>query len=57
MKRIEIYKEDKLMISMPVDKYDITTYNSSFDIACKIDDIEITYSLPINKGYKIAIEL
>ena len=56
MKKIQIYKES-LQISVIVDEYEIITYVNSFDIICKIGDIEITYSIPLNKDYKIMIEV
>ena len=57
MKKIEIYKEDELQISTVVTDYEINTYTNSFDFICKIDEIEITYSVPLNKGYKIIAEV
>ena len=55
MAKIEIYKEDILIISIEVNNYDITTYTTSFDIDCKIGEINISYSIPVNKGYKIIV--
>ena len=57
MKKIEIYKEDELQISTIVTDYEINTYTNSFDFICKIGEIEITYSVPLNKGYKIIVEV
>lgn len=56
MKKIQIYKES-LQTSIIVDEYDICTYINSFEIICKIGDIEITYNIPLNKDYKIIIEV
>ena len=57
MKKIEIYKEDELQLSTIVNDYEINTYTNSFDVVCKIEEIEITYSIPLNKGYKIIAEI
>ena len=57
MKKIEIYKEDKLQLSTVVTDYEIDTYTNSFEVVCKIEEIEITYSIPLNKGYKIIAEV
>ena len=57
MKKIEIYKEDKLVLVTVVTDYDINTYINSFDIICKIEEIEVTYTIPLNKGYKIVAEI
>ena len=57
MKKIEIYKKDELQLSAVVTDYDINTYTNSFEIVCKIEEIEITYSIPLNKGYKIIAEV
>lgn len=57
MKEIEIYNENKLIMSTLVNDYDINTYVNSVDIATKIGDIEITYSIPVNKGYKISVKI
>lgn len=57
MKKIEIYKEDELQISIVVTDYEFNTYTNSFDVVCKSGDIEITYCIPINKGYKIIVEI
>lgn len=59
MKKIEIYKEDRIQISTVVDDdgYSINTYTNSFDISCKIGEIEITYSIPLNEGYRIIVEI
>ena len=56
MKKIEIYKENELQLSAVVTDYEINTYVNSFEIVCKIEEIEITYSIPLNKGYKIIAE-
>lgn len=57
MKKIEIYKEDELKISILVNDCEIYTYINSIDITCKIDDVETSYSIPLNKGYKIVFEV
>lgn len=57
MKKIEIYKEDELQLSTIVTDYEINTYTNSFDVVCKIEEIEITYVIPLNKGYKIIAEI
>lgn len=57
MKKIEIYKEDKLLLVTVVTDYEINTYINSFDIICKNEDIEITYNIPLNKGYKIVADV
>jgi hypothetical protein len=57
MKKIEIYKENELQLSAAVTEYEINTYVNSFEIVCKIEEIEITYSIPLNKGYKIIAEV
>jgi hypothetical protein len=57
MKKIEIYKENELQLSAIVTEYEINTYVNSFEIVCKIEEIEITYSIPLNKGYKIIAEV
>ena len=57
MKKIEIYKDDELQLSTFVANYEINTYTNSFEFVCKIEEIEITYSVPLNKGYKITAEV
>lgn len=57
MKKLEIYKEDELQLSTVVTDYEINTYTNSFEVVCKIEEIEITYSVPLNKGYKIIAEI
>lgn len=57
MKKIEIYKEDELQLSIVVTDYEINTYTNSFEVVCKIEEIEATYSIPLNKGYKISAEV
>lgn len=57
MKRVEIFKEDELKLSILVNEYDITIYTNSFEVTCKVDDIETSYSIPLNKGYKIVAEV
>lgn len=57
MKRIEIYKEDDLKLSILVNDFNITTYINSIEISCKIDDIDTTYTIPFNKGYKVIFEV
>lgn len=57
MKKVEIFKEDELKLSILVNEYDITIYTNSFEVTCKVDDIETSYSIPLNKGYKIVAEV
>jgi len=57
MKKIEIHKGDKLLLVTVVTDYEINTYVNSFDIICKNEDIEITYNIPLNKGYKIVADV
>lgn len=57
MKKLEIYKENDLLMSTLINDYDINTYVNSVDIATKIGEIEITYNIPLNKGYKIVVEI
>lgn len=57
MKKIEIYKDDELQLSTIVTDYQIDTYTNSFEVVCKIEEIEITYSVPLNKGYKITADV
>ncbi len=57
MKKIEIYKDDELQLSTVVTDYEINTYTNSFEVVCKIEEIQITYSIPFNKGYKIIAEI
>lgn len=57
MKKFEIYLNDELILSILVEKYDITNYTNSIDIECTIKELKITYSLPLNKGYKIIADI
>lgn len=57
MKKIEIYKDDKLLLLKLVNDYEINTYTNSFEIACRIEEMEITYTIPLNKGYKITVQV
>lgn len=57
MKKIEIHKEDKLLLVTVVTDYEINTYTNSFEVVCKNEEIEITYNIPLNKGYKIVVEI
>ena len=57
MKKIEIYKDDELQLSTVVTDYEINTYTNSFEVVCKIEEIEITYSVPLNKGYRIIADV
>lgn len=57
MKKIEIYKEDELQLSIVVTDYEINTYTNSFEVVCKVGEIESTYNVPLNKGYKIIAEV
>ena len=57
MKKIEIYKEDELQLSTVITDYEINIYTNSFEVVCKIEEIEITCRLPLNKGYKIIADV
>ena len=57
MKKIEIYKDDELQLSTIVTDYDINIYSNSFEVVCKIEEIEITCCVPLNKGYKIIADV
>lgn len=57
MKKIEIYKDDELQLSTVITDYEINTYTNSFEIVYKIEELEIQYNIPLNKGYKIVAEL
>ena len=57
MKKIEIYKNNELQISIVVTDYEINTYTNQFEIVSKIEELQITYSFPFNKGYKIVAEI
>ena len=57
MKKIEIYKDDELKLSTVVTNYEINTYTNSFEVVCKSGEIEITYNVPLHKGYKIIAEI
>ena len=57
MKKIEIYKEDELQLSIVVTDYEINTYANAFEVVCKINELEATYNVPLNKGYKIIAEV
>lgn len=57
MKKIEIYKEEALVVLLLVDTYEINTYINSFEVTCKLNGIEISYSIPLNKGYKLVVEI
>lgn len=57
MKKIEIYKDDELQLSIIVSDYQINTYINSFEITCKVNEIETNYNIPLNKGYKVIVEI
>lgn len=57
MKKIEIYKKEELQLCSVVNDYEINTYTNSIEVVCKIEEIEITYSVPLNKGYKIVVDV
>lgn len=57
MKKIKIYKDNKIILSLIVNDYEIDSYSNSVDIICNINEIETTYSIPLNKGYKLFVEL
>lgn len=57
MKKIEIYKNDELIVSTNANDYDIESYSSSFEIKCEYEELSVTYTIPLNKGYKLVIEI
>ena len=57
MQEILIYKEDKLLLSLFAIDYEINTHTNTYKFVYKIDEIEITYSVPLNKGYKIIADV
>ncbi len=57
MKKIEIHKEDKLLLVTFVTDYEINTYTNSFEIVCKNNGIEITYNIPLNEGYNVVVDI
>ena len=57
MQEILIYKEDKLLLTLLAIDYEIDAHTNTYKFVYKIDEIEITYSVPLNKGYKIIAEI
>lgn len=57
MKKIEIYLKDELILSILVEKYEITQYTSSVDIEYVTKEVKATYSIPLNKGYRIVADI
>ena len=57
MQEILIYKEDKLLLTLLAIDYEIDAHTNTYKFVYKIDEIEITYSVPLNKGYKIIAEV
>ena len=57
MKNLKIYKGEDLILSICVNDYEIDSYSNSVDIICKVEEIETTYTIPVNKGYKLFVEL
>lgn len=57
MKKIEIYKKDALTLVIIVDSYEINTYTNSFELVCKHGDIDITYNIPLDEGYRVTVEI
>ena len=57
MKKLEIYKEDELQLSILVADYEIVSYINSLEVTCKIEELEANYTIPVNKGYKIVAEV
>lgn len=56
MKKIELYKDDEILLTLETADYEINTYTNSFEIVCH-DGYDRTYSIPLNKGYKITIDI
>lgn len=56
-KKFEIYLNDEIILSVLVEDYEINTFTNSFDVECTIKEIKITYSIPLNKGYKIVADI
>lgn len=57
MKKIEIYKGEELLVSTEANDYDIEKYVNSFEIKCEYEEIDVTYTIPLDKGYKLVIEI
>jgi len=57
MKRIEIYLKEELILSILVEDYEINTYTNAFEIECHIKEVSTTYSIPLNKGYRIVADV
>lgn len=57
MKKIEIYFKEELILSTLVEDYQIDTYTNTIEFHSKIKEIEITYSIPVNKEYRIVADI
>lgn len=57
MKKIEIYLKEELIFSILVEDYDINLYANAFDIGYHIKDLEVKFSIPLNKGYRIVADI
>lgn len=57
MKKIEIYFKNELILSTLVDDYQIDTYTNTIEFHSKIKEIEVTYSIPVNKEYRIVADI
>lgn len=57
MKKIEIFKKEELTLLIFVDSYEINTYTNSFELVCKYGDIDITYNIPLDSGYRVTVEV
>ena len=57
MKKIEIYLNDDLILSILVEDYEVNTYTNAFEIECTIKELKTTYSMPLNKGYRIVADI
>ena len=57
MKKIEIYKNDELLVSTEANDYEIERYTESLEIKCEYEEIDVSYTIPLNKGYKLVVEI
>ena len=57
MKKLEIYFKDELILATVVEDYNLDTYTNALELHCKFKEVEVTYSIPVNKGYKIIADI
>jgi len=57
MKKIEIYFKDEIILSTLVEDYNLDTYTNALELHCKFKEIEVTYSIPVNKEYRIVADI